>query len=191
MLHLDLKPSNVLLTKDGAPKIADFGIAKQLDTETDQTPNDEIAGTPAYMAPEQAERSSTNIGPATDIYGLGAILYQCLTGAPPFKAKTKRETLELVRNAQPLRPTSLRKGLSKDIEAVCLKCLAKEPRDAMPPQDNWKRTSLACLKTGPRDMLGRCPGMLMDGEWSFGTAEKQLPQLFYSRWRPWERSITY
>jgi hypothetical protein len=127
VIHRDLKPGNVLLTADGVPKIADFGLAKRLGTNRAQTETGVIAGTPSYMAPEQAQGRGKDVGPATDVYALGAILYELLTGRPPFKAATVLQTLEQVRSHDPPRPATLQPGLPADLETVCLKCLHKEP----------------------------------------------------------------
>src|SRR5262249_36161388 len=91
VIHRDLKPANVLLAEDGTPKVTDFGLAKKLD-EAGQTHSGAIVGTPSYMAPEQAQGKSKEIGPACDVYALGAILYECLTGRPPFRAATSLDT---------------------------------------------------------------------------------------------------
>lgn len=132
IIHRDLKPSNVLLAGDSSlanavPKIADFGLAKKLDEDSEQTRSGTILGTPSYMAPEQALGESKHVGPAADIYALGAILYELLTGRPPFKAATTLETLEMVRTQEPVAPRQLQPKTPRDLETICLKCLHKEP----------------------------------------------------------------
>jgi serine/threonine-protein kinase len=127
IVHRDLKPSNVLLTADGTPKVGDFGLAKLLDAGGGETAPDAILGTPSYMAPEQAAGRAHEVGPPADVYALGAILYEALAGRPPFRGATRLATLELVRSASPAPPTSLRRDVPADLEAVCLKCLEKEP----------------------------------------------------------------
>ena len=104
-MHRDLKPANILLTANGTPKVADFGLAKSLEAGVDLTLAGVILGTPSYMAPEQAEGASRAVGVATDVYALGAILYELLTGRPPFRGKTKLEVLERIKTARPVPPS--------------------------------------------------------------------------------------
>lgn len=128
IIHRDLKPGNVLLTSTGIPKITDFGLAKLLDADTAPTTTTGFLGTPHYMAPEQTAKSSRFIGPATDIHALGAVLYELLTGRPPFDGATALDVLEQVRFYDPLPPSHWQGHVPRDLETICLKCLAKEPR---------------------------------------------------------------
>jgi hypothetical protein len=125
VLHRDLKPGNVLLAADGTPKVTDFGLAKKLDAQG-VTITGVIMGTPSYMAPEQARGASQELGPAVDVYALGAILYECLTGRPPFRAATTWDTLHQVLTREPVPPRQLNVQVPRDLETVCLKCLHKE-----------------------------------------------------------------
>ncbi|HKI38051.1 MAG TPA: serine/threonine-protein kinase, partial [Gemmataceae bacterium] len=129
-VHRNLKPQNILFAADDKPKLIDFGLA--LVTDRDKDPAGEegaIVGTPLYMAPEQAEGRMKDIGPATDVYGLGAVLYECLTGRPPFQGPTVMETLQRVGAWEPVPPRSLNRQADAEIEGVCLRCLQKAPRD--------------------------------------------------------------
>jgi WD40 repeat protein len=128
IVHRDLKPANVLLTREGAPKVTDFGLAKTLDTGAGQTRSGEVIGTPSYMAPEQARGKSKEIGPLCDVYALRAILYECLTGRPPFQAATTIDTILQVTSQEPVAPRQLQPQLPRDLDTVTLKCLQKDPR---------------------------------------------------------------
>ena len=149
IIHRDLKPANVLLAVDQhlsavgrdpehspsaerrpltafTPKITDFGLAKKLD-DAGQTASGAVMGTPSYMAPEQASGESKEVGPLADVYALGAILYECLTGRPPFKAAKSLDTIMQVIESEPVPPTQLQPKTPPDLETICLKCLRKEP----------------------------------------------------------------
>jgi serine/threonine-protein kinase len=127
IIHRDLKPSNVLLADDGTPKIGDFGLARRLDGDGEQTRTGAILGTPNYMAPEQATGNPHALGPATDVYGLGAILYDMLTGRPPFRGETAGDTLHQVITEEPVPPARVNRRVPRDLETICMKCLEKEP----------------------------------------------------------------
>jgi tetratricopeptide (TPR) repeat protein/tRNA A-37 threonylcarbamoyl transferase component Bud32 len=127
VIHRDLKPANVLLTKDGQPKITDFGLAKRLEDDSGLTKSGTLMGSPSYMSPEQARGATHEVGPPADQYSLGAILYELLTGRPPFVGTTVVETLLQVRTHEPVPPTRLQPKCPRDLETICLKCLQKEP----------------------------------------------------------------
>ncbi len=127
VIHRDLKPANILLDESLQPRVVDFGLAKQVDVESGLTFTGQVLGTPSFMSPEQAGGAATPVGPASDIYSLGAVLYALLTGRPPFNAASLTETLRQVQHDEPVRPRQLNSALPKDLETICLKCLAKEP----------------------------------------------------------------
>jgi tetratricopeptide (TPR) repeat protein len=138
-----LKPANILLTSDGTLKIADFGLARHFDGEAVLTVSNARMGTPSYMAPEQVVGKPGSIGPATDIYALGALLYEMLTGRPPFRGETASETERQVISDEPVPPARLNPRVPRDLETICLKCLHKDPQrrylDAAALSDDLKR----------------------------------------------------
>jgi WD40 repeat protein len=127
ILHRDLKPANILLDARGQPYVSDFGLARRVEEDSNLTQSGAIVGTPTYMAPEQALGQGKRLSTAADIYALGVILYELLTGRPPFKEATTLDTLFQVTHEQPVPPSRLRPRLPRDLETICLKCLEKEP----------------------------------------------------------------
>jgi hypothetical protein len=131
-LHLDLKPSNILIDLADQPHITDFGLARPLSGAAGGTASGIISGTPSYMAPEQAAGKPRSLTPAADVYSLGAVLYELLTGTPPFQGGSAVETLRAVMESEPRRPGAMVSNLSRDLETICLKCLSKERQGRYP-----------------------------------------------------------
>lgn len=127
VLHRDIKPSNILIDEDGQPHVTDFGLAKRVEGDQSLTRTGAILGTPSYLAPEQAAGNRGMIGPATDVYGLGAVLYQMLTARPPFQASTPLDTVMLVLEQDPVPPRLLNPQADRDLELIALRCLQKPP----------------------------------------------------------------
>src|SRR5437867_4386091 len=132
ILHRDIKPGNILLDAKGEPHLTDFGLARLLETKSTVTHTMELLGTPSYMAPEQAVGNNVAVSCATDVYGLGAVLYQLLTGHPPFAGGTTYETIKLLLDTEPRQPRLLNPRLDRDLSTICLKCLEKDPQRRYP-----------------------------------------------------------
>ena len=127
ILHRDIKPGNILLDQKGEPHLTDFGLARLLESESTITRTLEVMGTPSYMAPEQAAGETTGLTHATDVYGLGAVLYQLLTGHPPFAGGTTYETIKLLLETEPRHPRLWNRKVDRDLSTICLRCLEKDP----------------------------------------------------------------
>jgi WD40 repeat protein len=180
VLHRDLKPGNILLDADGTPYITDFGIAKRLDGDS-HTHTGSILGTPSYMPPEQA-RADKQLTTAVDVYALGAILYELLTGRPPFQAATAVETILQVMEREPQPPRNLAPGCDRDLETICLKCLEKDPRRRYPSAealadeiDRWLRGEPILAR--PTTVLGRARKWVRRNPWRAGLAAGLLVAL--------------
>src|SRR5215475_6622177 len=132
IIHRDIKPGNILLDKKGEPHLTDFGVARLLETENTVTRTLEVLGTPSYMAPEQAVGNNAAVSGGTDVYGLGAELYQLLTGQPPFAGGATYETIKLLLNTEPRSPRLWNSKIDRDLSTICLKCLEKDPKRRYP-----------------------------------------------------------
>jgi len=128
ILHRDIKPGNILLDQKGQPHLTDFGLARLVESESTVTRTLEVLGTPSYMAPEQAVGNNDVVSSVTDVYGLGAVLYQLLTGQPPFAGGTTYETIKLLLDTEPRPPRLLNPKIDRDLSTICLKCLEKDPK---------------------------------------------------------------
>src|SRR5438034_158596 len=132
ILHRDIKPGNILLDAKGEPHLTDFGLARLVESESSVTHTLDVLGTPSYMAPEQAAGNNAAVGSVTDVYGLGAVLYQLLTGHPPFAGGTTYETIKLVLETEPRQPRQLNPKIDRDLSTICLKSLEKDPKRRYP-----------------------------------------------------------
>jgi serine/threonine-protein kinase len=159
VLHRDLKPSNVLLDESGEPHVSDFGLAKLRDADVELTQTGTVLGTPAYMAPEQADGRTRQIGPGTDVWALGVILYELLTGRRPFVGENSEEVKRHIREEQPPRPRKLRRSLSRDVEAVLLTCLEKDPARRYASAGALADDLARCLRGEPVRPTGRLVGV--------------------------------
>src|SRR5207249_10959637 len=132
IVHRDIKPGNILLDVKGEPHLTDFGLARLVETESAMTRTMEVLGTPSYMAPEQAVGNNAQLTSATDVYGLGTVLYQLLTSHPPFAGGTSYETIRLLLDTEPRPPRLLNSKVDRDMSTICLKCLEKDPQCRYP-----------------------------------------------------------
>src|SRR5881227_2698376 len=128
ILHRDIKPGNILLDQKGEPHLTDFGLARLVESESSVTQTLDVLGTPSYMAPEQAVGNNAAVSSATDVYGLGGVLYQLLTGQPPFAGGATYETIKLLLDTEPKQPRLLNPKIDRDLSTICLKCLEKDPK---------------------------------------------------------------
>src|SRR5262245_8493173 len=171
ILHRDIKPGNILLDAKGEPHLTDFGLARLVETESSVTQTLDVLGTPSYMALEQAVGNNAAVSSATDVYGLGAVLYQLLTGQPPFAGGTTYETIKLLEDTEPRPPRLLNPKVDRDLSTICLKCLEKDPKRRYSSAlalaedlERWlKHEPIAARRVGPvvrvRKWVRRNPGI--------------------------------
>src|SRR6266508_2427835 len=160
VLHRDIKPGNILIDAKGDPHLTDFGLARLVETESTVTRTTEALGTPSYMAPEQAKANNTQLTSATDVYGLGAVLYHLLTGHPPFAGGTSYDTIRLLLETEPRQPRLWNAKIDRDLTTICLKCLEKDPQRRYPSAlalsedlDRWLKHEP--IRARPIGMFGR------------------------------------
>jgi len=169
VVHRDLKPGNILLDGEGVPHVTDFGLAKRIDAADSLTLGGTVLGTPCYMAPEQASARGEKVGPAADVYSLGAVFYELLTGEPPFRGATALETLALVTGREPMPPRSHDRSIDAGLEAICLTCLQKKParryasaRELASDLERWlDRKPIAARRTSRRARYRHWAGLAL------------------------------
>ncbi len=174
LIHRDLKPANVLICQTGGAKITDFGLAKTLEADANLTATGHVLGTPAYMPPEQAMGAIQSIGKHSDIYSMGAILYELLTGRPPFQSPSPYDTLFQVMNHEPVAPRKLNPGINRDLETICLKCLEKEPSRRYPSARLLADDLQRFLEDRP--ILAR-PVSILERAWRWSRRNRQVAAL--------------
>ena len=179
ILHRDLKPGNILLDREGVPYVTDFGLAKRIQGGTTLTQAGDVVGTPSYMAPEQASGKQGAVTAAVDIYGLGAVLYELLTGRPPFRAESSVDTILQVLEREPERPRALNPLVERDLEAICLKCLEKEPGRRYASARIWPET---CTTTARANRLWHAHWDWREASSVGASAGRHLPLPSW-RWR--------
>jgi TolB-like protein len=162
ILHRDIKPGNILLDAKGEPHLTDFGLARLVESESSVTQTLDVLGTPSYMAPEQAVGNNAAVSSATDVYGLGAVLYQLLTGQPPFAGGATYETIKLLLDTEPRPPRLLNPKIDRDLSTICLKCLEKDPKRRYPSALALAEDLERWLKHEP--ILARHTGVLARGK---------------------------
>src|SRR6478735_2990201 len=163
ILHRDIKPGNILLDQKGESHLTDFGLARLVETESTMTRTLEVLGTPSYMAPEQATGNNSAVSSATDVYGLGAVFYQLLTGQPPFAGGATYETIKLLLDTEPKQPRLLNPKIDRDLSTICLKCLEKDPKRryssalalAEDLEHRLKHEPILARRTGPVARAGK------------------------------------
>jgi serine/threonine-protein kinase len=179
VIHRDLKPANILLDEAGQPHVTDFGLAKRLDAQATRTRTGTVIGTPGYLAPEQAAARGDEPTPATDVYGLGAVLYALLTGRPPFQAETLLDTLTQVMLQPPAPPRLLNPNIDRDVETICLKCLEKAPGDRYASAEQVAEELGRYLRGEPIE--ARPPGWVQSLSRGLGKRREVLDPLSWSR----------
>src|SRR5437016_2254129 len=162
ILHRDIKPGNILLDAKGEPHLTDFGLARLVESESSVTQTLDVLGTPSYMAPEQAVGNNAAVRSAAEVYGLGAVLYQLLTGQPPFAGGTTYETIKLLEDTEPRPPQLLNPKVDRDLSTICLKCLEKDPKGRYSSALALAEDLEHWLKHEP--ILARRPGIFARGK---------------------------